>query len=164
MIGSEKKKFRPLFFSLMANSIASRLVMLSRRTKRAVMVVSDAVIIPGCLAFSLWLVAPASAVWWSLWPWLTSVGVAFFCLVHYGLYRSVIRFLGLELVTAAFKIAVITTAAVVISIFLISSSRHYKCPRTPLNSSGDRRYSSRKLEPLRKFAPRLGFPQYALYK
>lgn len=122
MIRSEKRKFRPLFFSLMANSIASRLVVLSRRTKRTVMVISDAGVIPGCLAFSLWLVAPASAVWWSLWPWLTSVGVALFCLVHYGLYRSVVRFMGLELVIAAFKIAVITTVAVVISIFLISSS------------------------------------------
>ena len=122
MIRSEKRKFRPLFFGLMANSIASRLVVLSRRTKRTVMVISDAGVIPGCLAFSLWLVAPASAVWWSLWPWFTSVCVAFFCLVHYGLYRSVVRFMGLELVIAAFKIAAITTAAVVISIFLISSS------------------------------------------
>ena len=82
------------------------------------MLISDAVAIPACFALSLWLVAPQAASLASPWPWLVSTALALYLLNRYGLYRSIVRFLGLELITAAFKGVTITTLGLGLSIWL----------------------------------------------
>ncbi len=101
--------------------VASRVVTLPRRTKRAIMLTADAIAIPACSALSLWLVAPEAASLISPWPWVISTALALFLLTRYGLYRSIVRFLGLELITATFKSVTVTTLGLGLTIYFLDS-------------------------------------------
>ena len=82
------------------------------------MLISDGIAIPACFALSLWLVAPEAAALASPWPWLVSAVLALYLLTRYGLYRSIVRFLGLELITAAFKSVTITALGLGLTVCL----------------------------------------------
>ena len=88
---------------LQASASARRVVTLPRRIKRAIMLTADSVAMPACLALSLWLVAPDSVLWASPRPWLASTAVAVYSFRSFGLYRSIVRFMGLELIVAVFR-------------------------------------------------------------
>jgi len=96
--------------------------MLPRRTKRAIMLMADIIAMPACLALSLWLVAPEAASLTSPWPWMVSTVLALFLLTRYGLYRSIVRFLGLELITAAFNSVTITALGLGLTIYFLDSA------------------------------------------
>ena len=104
-----------------ANFIAHRVVTLPRRTKRAIMLAADAIAMPACLALSLWLVAPQASSWTSPWPWVVSTVFALLLLTRYGLYRSIVRFLGLELITAAFNSVTITALGLGLTVYFLDS-------------------------------------------
>jgi FlaA1/EpsC-like NDP-sugar epimerase len=105
-----------------ASGIAHRIVTLPRRTKRLIMLASDGLAMPACVAASLWLAAPGPAVAASPWPWLVSIVVALFSLTQCGLYRSIVRFMGLELVVAAFKSVTVTAAALALVVLMLDSA------------------------------------------
>ncbi len=75
---------------------------LPRGTKRGIMVLADATALPACLAVAGWLVGLGGLVW-SAPATVIVVAAGLTCMHFSGFYRSVIRFLGLELLFAALK-------------------------------------------------------------
>jgi FlaA1/EpsC-like NDP-sugar epimerase len=79
------------------------IVTLPRSTKRLVMLLADAVALPTCLASAVWLVTPGVFATLPLWVWMIPLVLGVSLLGVGGFYRSVVRFMGLELVEAALK-------------------------------------------------------------
>src|SRR5690606_41440519 len=81
------------------------IVTLPRSTKRLIMMLADAVAMPLCLAVALWVVAPRELS--SIPAWIWAVPPLCGALGHglWGLYQSVGRRKGFELVAAASKTA-----------------------------------------------------------
>jgi FlaA1/EpsC-like NDP-sugar epimerase len=77
-------------------------LILPRRTKRLVMFVADVLALPGCLALAFWLVTPGIQSR-PAWIWAVPAIIGLPVLRLSGFYRSVVRFMGLELTTAALK-------------------------------------------------------------
>ena len=86
-----------------SHRLARTVVTLPRSTKRVVMVVADAVAMPASLLFAVWLVTPEALQSFPPWLWLVPLLIGLPALAVWGFYRSVVRFMGLELVEAAFK-------------------------------------------------------------
>ena len=107
---------------ILVGSLAHRLVVLPRRAKRAIMVAADSVAMPACLALSAWLAAPFSPLWQAPWLWLTVTLVGVYFFRHFGLYRSIVRFMGLDLIVAVFKGVTIAAAAVFAIVFWLDSA------------------------------------------
>ena len=107
---------------LLASAIAQRVVTLPRRIKRAIMLIADGIATPTCLALSLWLVAPAAPLWASSWPWFVSTAIAVYSFRSFGLYRSIVRFMGLELIVAVFKSVTITAIGLTLMTVLLDST------------------------------------------
>ncbi|MFL2545876.1 MAG: polysaccharide biosynthesis protein, partial [Candidatus Rariloculaceae bacterium] len=73
------------------------------------MLLADSVAMPACLGLSLWLAASDPAIWTSVWLWPTCTAIGVYSFRFFGLYRSIVRFMGLELVVAGFKSVTIVT-------------------------------------------------------
>ena len=67
------------------------------------MLLADVVVLPTCLVAAVWLVTPDVLVALPAWLWAVPVVIGLPALRIWGFYRSVIRFMGLELVEAAVK-------------------------------------------------------------
>ena len=80
-----------------------RVVTLSRSTKRLVMLLADGLALPASAAIAVWLVKPEILTTLPRWIWLVPLGVGVTGLGIVGFYRSIVRFMGFELVAAAFK-------------------------------------------------------------
>ena len=111
-----------LLNNLHASVIARRIVALPRRTKRTIMVISDSIATPACLALSIWLVAPESVLWQSFWLWIVTTVIAVSSFRIFGLYRSIVRFMGMELVLAAVKSVTLTAIAISILVLFLTSA------------------------------------------
>ncbi len=86
-----------------SNYLARSVVTLPRTTKRLVMLLADVVVLPTCLVAAVWLVTPDVLVALPAWLWVVPVVIGLPALRIWGFYRSVIRFMGFELVEAAVK-------------------------------------------------------------
>ena len=67
------------------------------------MLLADAVVLPVSLLAAAWLVTPQVVDLLPAWVWVIPVVVGLVGLRFGGAYRSVVRFMGFELVVAAFK-------------------------------------------------------------
>src|SRR6516225_10914427 len=83
--------------------ITRSVAILPRSTKRVVMFAADVLALPACLAVAVWLVTPAIHSGLPAWIWAVPAIIGLPVLRLTGLYRSVVRFMGLELTTAALK-------------------------------------------------------------
>ena len=83
--------------------LAGLVVTLPRSTKRLVMLLADALAMPVGLVVAVWLVTPQLLSTLPLWIWAIPSLIGLSGLRVWGFYRSVVRFMGLELVEAAFK-------------------------------------------------------------
>ena len=95
--------------------LRQRLISLPRRTKRWVMVLADVVAIPVCFIGAVWLTnAPLPLTPKTL---ATALGIGVLTLPLFrslGLYRSVVRFMGLDLVVATAKGIALLAAVVLV--------------------------------------------------
>jgi FlaA1/EpsC-like NDP-sugar epimerase len=109
--------------SQISTAIASRIVALPRRSKRAVMLAADLVAMPACLGLSLALslVSFDSVLWVTPWPWAASTAVAVYSFRSFGLYRSIVRFMGLDLIVGVFKSVTITAVVLAMTVFFLES-------------------------------------------
>jgi FlaA1/EpsC-like NDP-sugar epimerase len=98
------------------HSLARSVVTLPRATKRLVMLLADIVALPICLFAAVWLVTPEFLP--ALPPWLFAVPIVVGLpgLRVWGFYRSVVRFMGLELVEAAVKGVTLVSLALLLFI------------------------------------------------
>jgi FlaA1/EpsC-like NDP-sugar epimerase len=108
---SEKKAARPLLPLLIR-----QVVTLPRTTKRLVMLVADGFTLPVSALVAVWLVRPEILTSLPRWVWFIPLVVGVSGLGLAGFYRSVVRFMGFELVGAAFKSLTIVALVLAISI------------------------------------------------
>lgn len=99
---------------------AKAVTALPRSTKRLVMLLADAIALPICAIIAEWIITRGGPPW-STWMLLVPLLVGLPALELFGFYRSVVRFMGLELVVQAFKSVTITTAVLVVVLGLIES-------------------------------------------
>ena len=93
--------------------LARSAVILPRATKRTIMVIADGIALPACAAAAAWIAVPETGFNpLSMAILALVVGVA--SLRTAGFYRSVIRFMGLELIVEAFKCVTLTALAMLI--------------------------------------------------
>jgi FlaA1/EpsC-like NDP-sugar epimerase len=79
-----------------------RLAKLPRKTKRLVMLAADTVAVPACALIGIWLTHPAGQSW-PAWLWVVPLLVCLPMFRATGLYRAIVRFMGLDLTVAALK-------------------------------------------------------------
>jgi FlaA1/EpsC-like NDP-sugar epimerase len=94
--------------------LVRRVVTLPRSTKRLVMLLADGVALPVSAVIAVWLVRPDILMNLPIWVWLIPPAVGVTGLGLAGFYRSVVRFMGFELVAAAFK--TLTLVALVLAL------------------------------------------------
>jgi FlaA1/EpsC-like NDP-sugar epimerase len=111
-----------MLYRLQASSIARRIVSLPRRAKSIVMLVADSVAIPICLAASLLLVAPSSSLWALVWPWVACAATALYLFHSFGLYRSIVRFIGVGLAVIVVKGVTILAIGVAVTVAVVDST------------------------------------------
>jgi len=80
-----------------------RVITLPRSTKRRVMLLADGLALPAGAVIAVWLVRPEILTSLPKWIWLIPLAVGVTGLGLAGFYRSVVRFMGFELVAAGFK-------------------------------------------------------------
>ena len=105
---NEKKDTQPFLL------LVRRVVRLPRGTKRTVCLLADGVALPSSAVIAVWLVRPDILTSLPTWVWLLPPAVGVSVLGLAGFYRSVIRFMGFELVAAAFK--TLTLVALVLAL------------------------------------------------
>jgi FlaA1/EpsC-like NDP-sugar epimerase len=81
------------------------------------MLLADMLALPMCAAAAAWIVAPPGTLW-PAWIFLLPLSIGIPALNYFGFYRSVVRFMGLELIVEAFKSVSITTLGLVVGIGL----------------------------------------------
>jgi FlaA1/EpsC-like NDP-sugar epimerase len=92
------------------------------------MMAADVVALPSCLILAVWLTAPADPILMDLLlPGAIALAASVSCMRFSGFYRSVIRFMGLELLVAAFKC--VTGASGILLAFSFLSSTSVLSPR-----------------------------------
>src|SRR5688572_24283022 len=84
--------------------LARGLVTLPRGTKQLIMLLADGLALPGCLLLAVWLVTPEIAPILPVWLWAVPPVIGVTALRISGFYRSVVRFMGLDVAQAAFKV------------------------------------------------------------
>src|SRR5690606_21899042 len=84
-------------------------------SKRLLMLVSDGVALPFAAVSAVWLVSPAMSVW-PLWVWLMPVVSGIPMLHLAGFYRSIVRFMGIELIFAASRAVTATTLVLAVAV------------------------------------------------
>src|SRR6188474_502938 len=94
----DRKKDQPVLPLLIR-----RVVTLPRSTKRLVMLLADGLALPASAAAAVWLVRPEIVATLPTWVWLIPLAIGITGLGLGGFYRSVVRFMGFELVAASFK-------------------------------------------------------------
>src|SRR5690554_5581918 len=100
--------------------LIKRLAATPRSTKRAVMITADAVALPLLAVVSAWLISPPAGIEWPHWAWPV-VAVAGVLALHWtGFYRSIVRFMGVELIFAASRAVTATAVPVVVPLYLVS--------------------------------------------
>jgi FlaA1/EpsC-like NDP-sugar epimerase len=80
-----------------------RVVMLPRSTKRFVMLLADGLALPASAGIAVWLVRPEIVATLPRWVWFIPLLIGVTGLGLAGFYRSIVRFMGFELVAAGFK-------------------------------------------------------------
>jgi FlaA1/EpsC-like NDP-sugar epimerase len=80
------------------------------------MLLADAAAVPVCFIAAVWLVTPEIQGRLPGWLWLVPLVVALPILSFHGFYRSVVRFMGLELTAAALKSVTLIAVAVLLSV------------------------------------------------
>jgi FlaA1/EpsC-like NDP-sugar epimerase len=80
------------------------------------MLLADAAAVPLCFIAAVWLVTPEIQARLPGWLWLVPLVVALPILSFHGFYRSVVRFMGLELTAAALKSVTLIAVAVLLSV------------------------------------------------
>jgi FlaA1/EpsC-like NDP-sugar epimerase len=80
------------------------------------MFLADTVAMPACLVLAVWLVTPEILEVLPPWLWLVPLLVGMPALAVSGSYRSVVRFMGLEFLEAAFKTVTCVSLAVLLSV------------------------------------------------
>ncbi len=102
------------------NRLRQLLGRLPRRTKRGIMIAADALALPACVVMASWLTGVASpgspAV---VWPTVVVLFAALPTFTYLGLYRSVVRFMGLDLGVAAFKGVTLVMLAYATSLLIL---------------------------------------------
>src|SRR6185503_20234647 len=93
-----------------------RVVTLPRSTKRLVMLVADGFALPARAAIAVWLVRPAIVTTLPRWIWFVPLVVGVTGLGVSGFYRSIVRFMGFELVAAAFKTMTVVAFVLVLGV------------------------------------------------
>jgi FlaA1/EpsC-like NDP-sugar epimerase len=103
------------------HQVARHIVTLPRGTKRLVMLAADALAMPGCLVFAVWLVTPDFLSTFPSWIWAIPLLIGLSGLRVWGFYRSVVRFMGLELVEAAFKTVTLVSFTLLLCLMLVDA-------------------------------------------
>jgi FlaA1/EpsC-like NDP-sugar epimerase len=98
------------------SQLVRRVVMLPRSTKRTVMLLADSLALPASAAIAVWLVRPEILTVLPRWIWLVPLMVGVTGLGIAGFYRSVVRFMGFELVAAAFKTMTVVAFVLLLSV------------------------------------------------
>jgi len=102
------------------DSFAARVTLIlatmPRSQKRLVMLLADALALPASALSAAWLVSPGVIDLLPAWTWTVPVAVSLMGLVSAGAYRSVVRFLGFELVVAAFRSLTLAAGALFVVI------------------------------------------------
>lgn len=101
------------------DSLARRVTTLPRSAKRMVMLLADVVALPCCAVIATWLITPIGEAW-SWWMLLAPLLVGIPVLKMFGFYRSVVRFMGLELIVEAFKSVTMTSAVLALTVGFLS--------------------------------------------
>lgn len=70
---------------------------------------ADAVLIPLSAAAGFWLVAPEARIWAVPWFWILAAAVSILVLHIRGLYRSIVHFMGIELLGHASESVAVAT-------------------------------------------------------
>jgi len=109
----DKNKAQPVFAT-----VVRRVVTLPRSTKRFVMLLADCLALPASAGAAVWLVRPEIITTLPRWIWFISLVIGVAGLGLAGFYRSVVRFMGFELVAAAFK--TMTLVALVLALGIAS--------------------------------------------
>ena len=86
-----------------------------RSQKRLVMLMADALVLPVSLLAAAWLVTPQVVDLLPAWVWVIPVVVGLVGLRFGGAYRSVVRFMGFELVVTAFQSLTIAAIALFVA-------------------------------------------------
>ena len=87
-----------------------------RSQKRLVMLLADALALPASALAAAWLVSPAVIDFLPAVAWAVPVAVSLLVLGASGAYRSVVRFLGFELVVTAFRALTLAASALLLVI------------------------------------------------
>ena len=98
-----------------------RVITLPRSTKRLVMLFADGFALAASAGIAVWLVKPEMVTVLPRWIWLVPVVVGITALGVDGFYRSVVRFMGFELVAAAFKTMTLVALVLALGIVLADS-------------------------------------------
>ena len=64
---------------------------------------ADGVAMPMAAALASWLVAPETGLWHAPWFWLVVIAVSLLVFHFQGLYRTIVHFVGIELIGHAFE-------------------------------------------------------------
>ena len=109
------------FVNARTRRLARSMVMLPRSTKRLVMLSTDAVALPICLSAAIWLVMPQIRGSLPGWLWVVPLAVGLPALSFFGFYRSIVRFMRLDLLEAAVKSVTLMAVALLALILLLDS-------------------------------------------
>src|SRR5690606_9724335 len=84
------------------------------------MILADAAAMPGCAVIATWLTTPAARDW-PIGLWLVPLGVGHLGLQATGFYRSIVRFMGIELIFAASRTVTVTAIALAVPLAFLSA-------------------------------------------
>jgi FlaA1/EpsC-like NDP-sugar epimerase len=85
------------------------------------MFLADALALPASLLAAAWLVSPMLLDLLPMWVWLLPCVVGLLGLGASGAYRSVVRFMGFELVVAAFQALTLGALAILLAVALVDN-------------------------------------------
>lgn len=100
--------------------LARVIASLPRSTKRLIMLLADGMALPLCTLIAAWLV-PRQAGMWPSWILIVPLVAGLPILNVCGFYRSVVRFMGIELIVAAFKSVSVTSGVLVLSLLVFEN-------------------------------------------
>jgi UDP-N-acetylglucosamine 4,6-dehydratase len=103
------------------NRFARLLVTLPRSTKRTVMVGADVVALPAAFLAAIWLVTPEILRTLPVWLWFVPLVVGVPVLRLCGFYRSVVRFMGLDLLEAALKSVSVVSLVLIVCLAAVDN-------------------------------------------
>jgi FlaA1/EpsC-like NDP-sugar epimerase len=101
--------------------LARAIVTMPRSQKRLVMLLADAFVLPTSLLAAAWLVSPRVVSVLPVWVWVVPLFVGLSALGLSGAYRSVVRFMGFELVVTAFRALTLAALALVLAIVAVDN-------------------------------------------